>query len=257
MKPSIAKLIRFTRILITLVVMAGLCWSAYEVVSYLRSAKRFEVQKLSVAGLKHVRESEVLGKAQFELGTNAFRVDLNEIRSRVEELDWVRHASVQRVLPDQIIINIVEREAIGLTRIKGEIYQFDVDGKILNVDAESTTSFPILDSLRPGDHAGNLRKVEVYRSVLDDVGQTALSEIHVNDNRDVTVVSASDPVMVNLGTGDFRTRWTRYLQLKPQIQQQYPEAVRVDLRFKNQVIIRMKDDDVGEKIVWGGKKNTL
>jgi hypothetical protein len=49
----------------------------------------------------------------------------------------------------------------------------------------------------------------------------------------------------------------KYLQLKPQIQQQYPQAVRVDLRFKNQVIIKMKDDETVEKIVWGTKKNTL
>jgi len=31
----------------------------------------------------------------------------------------------------------------------------------------------------------------------------------------------------------------------------------VDLRFKNQVIVRMKDDDAGQTIVWDGKKNTL
>ena len=59
------------------------------------------------------------------------------------------------------------------------------------------------------------------------------------------------------GAADFRSRWVKYLQLKPQIQKQYPQAVRVDLRFKNQVIVRMKDDDTGENIVWGLKKNTL
>ena len=63
--------------------------------------------------------------------------------------------------------------------------------------------------------------------------------------------------MVNLGAVDFRSRWIKYLQLKPRIQQQYPQAVRVDLRFRNQVIVRMKDDDSSENIVWGVKKNTL
>ena len=119
------------------------------------------------------------------------------------------------------------------------------------------SSFPILDGLRADDHKGNLGKVEAYRKVLEDLGQTSLSEIHINEAGDVTVVSASDPVLVNLGTVDFRTRWIKYLQLKPQIQQQYPQAVRVDLRFKNQVIVRMKDDETSEKVVWGGKKNTL
>src|SRR6516162_10708597 len=95
-------------------------WAAYSAVEYFATDSRFEVQKLSVSGLKRVEENQVLAKAGFEVGTNVFRVDLEEIRKRVEELDWVRYASVQRVLPDQIIIKIVEREPIGLTRIKGE-----------------------------------------------------------------------------------------------------------------------------------------
>ncbi len=257
MKQKLAKLLRFAQIGMAIAAMGGLCWGVYEAVVYLKTAPRFEVQKFSVSGLKHVEESEVLAKAGFDVGTNVFRVNLDGIRRRVEELDWVRYAIVQRVLPDQIIIKIVEREPIGLTRIKGEIYQFDVDAKILDPDPSSDSSFPILDGLRAGDHTGNLHKVNIYRTVLEELGETSLSEIHINESGEVTVVSASDPLLINLGTSDFRDRWIKYLQLKSQIQQRYPQAVRVDLRFKNQVIVKMKDDDIGEKIVWGVKKNTL
>jgi cell division septal protein FtsQ len=257
MKPKMAKFIRIAQFMMTLSALTVLCWGTYELLGYLKTAPRFEVQKISVSGLKRVDESRVLAKAGFEAGTNVFNVNLDEMRKEVEELDWVRYAFVQRVLPDQIIIRIVEREPIGLTRIRGEVYQFDVDGKILDPDPSGGTSFPILDGLRRGDRAANLHKVETYRKVVEDLGETALSEIHITDSGDVTVVSASDPVLINLGVADFRTRWIKYLQLKPQIQQQYPQAVRVDLRFKNQVIIKMKDDDAGEKVVWGEKKNTL
>ena len=232
-------------------------WAAYSAVVYLTTDSRFEVQRISVAGLKHVGENEVLAKAGFEVGTNVFRVRLDRIRERVEELPWVRHALVERVLPDKIIIKIVEREPIGLARIKGEVFQFDIDAKILDPDSARASSFPILDGLHLDDHKGNLEKVDVYRRVVEDLGQTTLSEIHINDPREVTVVSASDPLLVNLGTADFRSRWIKYLQLKPQIQRQYPQAVRVDLRFRNQVIVRMKDDETSENIVWGTKKNTL
>ena len=102
-----------------------------------------------------------------------------------------------------------------------------------------------------------MAKVQIYQNVLEQIGQTSLSEIHISTSGDVSVVSASEPVLVNLGKADFHNRWIKYLQLKPQIQQQYPQAVRVDLRFKSQVIIKMKDEDVGEKIVWGAKKDTL
>ena len=121
----------------------------------------------------------------------------------------------------------------------------------------SSSSFAILDGLRAGDETRNLPKLQAYRKVIEDLGQTSLSEIHISDSGDVMVVSASDPMMIVLGANDFRNRWIKYLQLKPQIQEQYPEAVRVDLRFRNQVIVRMRDEEAGGKIVWGEKKNTL
>src|SRR5262245_18839157 len=251
------RLVRFAQIMTALFSLAILGWSTYEISFYLRTAPRFEVQKLSVSGAKRIPESQVIARASFEIGTNVFRVDLDEIRKRVEDLDWVRYASVQRVLPDEIIISVVEREPIGLTCIKGEIYEFDVEGTILDPDSSSGQSFPILDGLRASDRKGNLRKVETYRNVLAELGQTSLSEVHINDSGEVTVVSANDPVLINLGVSDFRSRWIKYLQLKPQILREYPQAVRVDLRFKSQVIIKMKDDDSGEKMVWGAKKNTL
>jgi cell division septal protein FtsQ len=257
MKGALAKLVRLAQITGAVFGVAVFVWVAFKVRDYITSAPRFEVQKLSVSGVKRVQENDVLAKAGFEVGTNVFGVDLNEIRERVEALDWVRHAQVQRVLPDQIIIKIVEREPVGLARIQGEIYQFDIDAKILDPDPSGGSSFPILDGLRPGDLNGNRRKIETYRNVLEQLGETALSEIHVNDPGEVTVVAASDPLLINLGTTDFRVRWIKYLQLKAQIQEKYPQAVRVDLRFKNQIIIRMKDEDGSEQIVWDGKKNTL
>jgi cell division protein FtsQ len=232
-------------------------WCAYTAVTYIRTAPRYDVQKLAVSGLHRVAENEVIAKVGFEVGTNVFAADLDRIRERVEELDWVRHATVQRILPDQILINVVEREPIGLGRINGEIYQFDADAMILQLDGLSAASFPVLDGLRRADPARNLAKVQAYRRVLEELGQSDLSEVHVNDAGEVSLVSASDALLVNLGKEDFRNRWVRFLQLKPQIEQHYPGAVRVDLRFKNQVIIRMREDDAGEKIVWDGEKRAL
>jgi len=254
---KLAKLIRVAQVAGAVAALSILCWVAYSVIFYLATAPRFEVKKFSVSGLKRVEENQILAKAGFGVGKNVFRVNLQQIRARVEELQWVRYAMVERVLPDQIIIKVVEREPIGLARIRGEVFQFDMDGKILDPDPLTGSSFPILDGLRGGDNKNNLPKVATYRKVLEDLGQGALSEIHINDAGEVTVVSASDPLLVNLGTNDFRSRWIKYLQLKPQIQQHYPLAVRVDLRFKNQVIVRMRDDETGENIVWDAKKNTL
>jgi cell division septal protein FtsQ len=257
-----AKLVRSLQVAFIVVSLGGLCLATRAIVQYLATAPRFEVKSLAVAGvdgpLKRVSEDQITAQAGFEVGTNVFRVDLDAIRERVERLQWVRYAIVQRVLPDQIIIKVVEREPIGLARIRREVYQFDVDAMILEPDATATDGFPILDGLRSGEKERNVAKVEVYRKVLEELGQTELSEVHINDSNEVSVVSASDPMIVSLGTSEFRTRWIKYLQLKAQINEQYPQAVKVDLRFKNQVIVSMKDDqESGEQMVWDGAKKTL
>jgi cell division septal protein FtsQ len=254
---KLATLIRFAKICMAAVSLSILCWTVYSLIAYLSVAPRFEVKKLSVSGLKHVEENHILAKAGFDVGTNVFRVNLEEIRKRVEELQWVRHATVKRVLPDQIIIKVIEREPVGLARINGGIYQFDSDGKILDPDPIRDSSFPILDGLRADGDKDNLPKVLTYKKILEELGPNALSEIHINASGEVTVVSSSDPFLVNLGTTDFRNRWIKFLQLKPQIEQQYPMAVRVDLRFKNQVIVGMQEHDVGENIAWDAKRKTL
>jgi cell division protein FtsQ len=257
-----ARLLKAIQITVALVAFMTLGWTAYSVVHYIRTSPTFEVKALSVTGvpgpLNRVTEDQIVAQAELDMGTNVFRVDLDKLRTRVEHLRWVRHAIVQRVLPNQIIIKVVEREPIGLGRINSELYQFDEEAMILELDAISTASFPILDGLRRADPDGNLAKVQTYRKVLEELGETELSEVHINDTGEVSVVSASDPLIVSLGATDFRPRWIKYLQFKLQIQQQYPQAVKVDLRFKNQVIVRMKDDDnPGTQVVWDGAKKSL
>jgi cell division septal protein FtsQ len=127
----------------------------------------------------------------------------------------------------------------------------------LEPDPLTTASFPILDGLRAKDSQGNLAKVDIYRRVVEDLGQAELSQVYVSDSGEVSVVSSSDSLTVSLGTTDFRTRWTKYVQLKTQIHQQYPSAVLVDLRFRNQVIVKMTNEDDGEQVIWDAEKETL
>jgi cell division protein FtsQ len=254
MKARIFKLIKFVALTTFLIVLG---WGAYTAAHYLRTAPRFEVRQLSVSGLRRVKESQVIERANFDIGTNAFTVDLDQIRSRVEEIQWVRQALIQRILPNEILIKVTEREPVGLTRMHGEIYQFDADGTILEPDPVSLPSLPILDGLRPHDADWNKKGAQVYRQVIDELGQKELSEIHINKAGEVSVVSSSESILVNIGVEDFHTRWVKYLQLKPQIQQQYPDAVRVDLRFRNQVIVSMRSDEAEKKVIWDAEKKLL
>ena len=237
--------------------VAGL--GGYIVVHYLHSSPRFDVKRVAVAGLKRVDQTHILAQADLPRGANVFAINLDEVRERVEGLKWVRFATVQRVLPGTIAISVVEREPAGLARIRGKILQFDAEAELLAQDRGSGADFPILDGLKANDSEGNRKKVKLYLRIMQDLhGQSELSEVHINDRDEVSVVSLSEPLLVNLGTGDFRTKWGYYLQVRTKIQKEYPDVVQVDLRFKDQAILKTKQDaSEEEKVVWDEEKKSL
>jgi cell division protein FtsQ len=233
-------------------------WGSYTAIQYLRTSPRFEVKQVSLSGLKRLEENQVLAEARLQIGTNIFSLDMDDMRHRIEHLGWVRHALVHRILPDQILIKVFEREPVGVGRINGEVFQFDIDAVVLEPDPRSDLRLPVLDGLRANNREGNLRKVQLYLRVIEDLkGQTELSEIRINDADEVSVVSVSEPQLVDLGAVEVKSRWFRYLEAKPQIKERYPDVVRVDLRFRDQIIVKMSSEDIEEKVIWGAGKSSL
>ena len=88
-------------------------------------------------------------------------------------------------------------------------------------------------------------------------GQTELSQIRIDDSGEVSVVSLNEPMLVNLGKDEFRRRWGLYLELRTQIQNQFPGAVQVDLRFTKPILKFRQDAPDEEKVVWDAEKKSL
>jgi len=254
-----AKLFTFIKALFLTSVAVCTAWVFWSGFEYFRTAPRFSVRQITVVGLKRVDEDDVMQRVNLQTGknTNIFAVDMEDVRNRVEQIQWVRYATVARVLPDQLVVRVVEREPIGLARIQGRIYAFDREAAILDPDKSTNIVLPILDGLHENDMEGNLKKIAMYSRALSDLGSSGLSEVIVNQSNEVSIVKDEDPVIVNLGVDDFKERWSKYLALKEKINSEFKNAVRVDLRFRNKVVISTENDDDGGKVIWDGKKKSL
>jgi cell division protein FtsQ len=256
-----AKLLKAIKVLLVLTTMCCVFIVAWAVYRYSHSDPRFSVKQVSVAGLSRVSENDLMSRVKLrtDSNTNIFAVDMDEIRMRVEEIQWVRYATVSRVLPDQILIRVKERIPLGYARIHGHIYEFDAESAILEPDSTSDLNKPILDGLHENDIEKNLQKIAMYNKVLAELGPARMSEVIVDQNNEVSIVTKDDPVIVRLGVDEFKERWSHYLALKEKITSEYKDAVRVDLRFRNKVIVSMQneaEEDDG-KVIWDGKKKSL
>ena len=232
-------------------------WGLYRVAVYAYNAERLEISQITVSGLQRISENEVLARVGHAPGTNVLRVDLAQARESIEQIARVHHATVKRVWPNEIVIVIVEREPIGLARIDGEILQMDADGVVLPIDPLAGTDYPVLSGLYPGDIEGNRRKIDVYLQMVEAIGQAELSEVHVSDLGEASVVPADSPLWIDLGTEQHRDRWNKYVTLRSRIREEYPGAIRLDLRFQDQVIIRTEPFEPNGTIIWGEERKSL
>jgi cell division protein FtsQ len=94
-----------------LVGVAVLVFALVGTVKLLRS-ELFPVRELVVASsLKHTSAHEIL--AAVKIGGNFFAVSPEDVRASLERLPWVRSASVRRVWPDRLEVEIEEHVALA------------------------------------------------------------------------------------------------------------------------------------------------
>lgn len=256
LRRSRSSLVRRVCIVVFVLFLVVFGWGLYRVISYAYESPSLEVSAITVEGLTQIGEGEVLARAGFVAGTNILRLDLDQMRESIETLRWVRSASVQRIWPREVVIRVVERAPIALTRIDGQIYQVDEDGVILSGEITLAGS-PILDGLELEDSEANRARLEIYSSIVALIGEANLSEVHVTERGEVSVVPADHPILVELGLDHHEERWQKYLSYRAQIRREVPDASRVDLRYEGRVYVQPGDDQPVRSLTWDDEAKLL
>src|SRR5215203_6124327 len=92
----------------------------------------FDVKKIDVRGAVYALKGDIekIVAAQTER-TGVWNADLNEIKGRVERLDFVKSVAVSRVLPDGVRVNLIERVPKAVVRFGGGDFLADEEGVII------------------------------------------------------------------------------------------------------------------------------
>lgn len=89
----------------------------------------FSIQDVRVTGRAHTRKDDLLAAVGVERDDPIFGFDTETARQRIERLGWVDTATVTRLLPDTIRIEIAEREPFALWQRGGELSLIDAAGR--------------------------------------------------------------------------------------------------------------------------------
>jgi cell division protein FtsQ len=88
------------------------------------------VQGVEVTGTQTLSDQKVREVADVPTGGPLATVDLDRIAYRVRSLAVVKSAEVTRKWPNDVLIEIVERQPVAVVEIAGELHNLDEDGVV-------------------------------------------------------------------------------------------------------------------------------
>jgi len=97
----------------------------------LSSKVGFRVNEILVVGRSETTQKVLRKAMRLDRGAPILAYNLEEARDRIEALPWVRHATVERMLPDTILLTITERRALAIWQHKGAMALIDDKGDVI------------------------------------------------------------------------------------------------------------------------------
>ncbi|HEY4344643.1 MAG TPA: cell division protein FtsQ/DivIB [Parvibaculum sp.] len=94
----------------------------------------FSIDDVTVSGRSHADAQQLLGALGIKRGDPIFGLDTEAARARIERVDWVKSATVTRILPDAIRIDIVERKPFAVWQRGGALSVVDAQGHPITDD---------------------------------------------------------------------------------------------------------------------------
>lgn len=141
----------------------------------------FDVKKIEVRGVDRSSKQDIerIVSSQTEK-SGAWNADLAEIKEKVEKMQFVKSASVSRVLPNGIRVNVIERIPTAIVRLKSGDVLVDSEGTILSPAEAKEHKIPFVmlgwdETKTEKAVKDNLDRVKLYAKMSEEWKQFDLA----------------------------------------------------------------------------------
>ena len=207
--------------------------------------------QIEVNGNRIVGREAVLQQFVQDRNRSVLLVPLDVRRSEIERISWVESASVQRILPNRLRIQLTERTPVAFARNGNELALIDAHGVILDRPQGEDMRFPIVTGVSEEVARDQREKrMQTYEEFIKDAdfvragSSDRVSEIDLSNPKDLRVVmtglaSANDSqaVTIHFGSGEFTGKYKMLVDNFSQWQANAGRVQSIDLQYTRQVVV--------------------
>lgn len=241
--PSLQGLVDRTKQLLWPLLLVALGVALYELGNRLWPLADRPIRLVSVQGeLQYIDPQAVQSVIQPYLNERFLWIDLQAIRSDLSAMPWVAGATVSRVWPDQLVIELQEQLPIARW---GDVALLNNEGTAFT--PEDIQAFADLPQL-VGPQRAKRRVMEYYQQfnrLLRPYGQgVALLELR---DRGSWFLTTQDGIQVLLGRDNLVDKMQRFLIIDQHMLAEHRSRIeRIDLRYSNAMAVAWREPVAGE-----------
>jgi len=232
---------------------------------YAFTSEKFNLSDVQFYGCKEVDTGHLEDIIRADFPANILRIDLKDLKNRLEKETWVKQVEIRRVLPSGLLIYVHERVPSVILEMKNELMVADQDGILLGRYAPKfgKLDVPVFRGIM-GEDANSYRlyqdtnseRIRQGLSMLSEIeagspqSTKRISEVDISDPKNLKIMLVDDTAEVYLGGKDYLERFTTFMRNQDEyekIKHQYEEIASVDLRFEDQIIYRPRYAEDGKK----------
>ena len=194
----------------------------------------FRANVIHLQGTSQAAQKEVLAAAAIKPGVPILDVDLAGLRQRVEGVGWVARARVIRLLPDTLVIAVIQRPLMAVWQHSGRTAMVADNGAVMpQVDPSRFSALPLIVGAGANIAAAPLLPLVMNRPRL---AQRLSAMVRVDDRR--WDLRLKDGGVIMLPPDDEGAALTRLDELDRTAKILDLGLARIDLRDSEMVVVR-------------------
>ncbi len=181
--------------------------------AFFLSSSFFQIKFIAVNGNNNVAREEIIKLSSIYYGENIFRINKKNSMKSIFQNPYVKLIKIRRVIPNKVVIDIIEREIMAYVPYVGSYLNIDDEGMILEINpAIKRPDLPVVkglkfDTFKVGEHLNikNKEQLSATTLLIKEIKNAGIlnvvSEIDVSDLSNIKL-KIKDGIKANLGGTD-------------------------------------------------------
>ena len=192
-----------------------------------------------ILGRDKTSKEDLLAALQVQRGDNFLKIDIHELKNRVEALPWIKEAVIKRrFFPNVLEINVKERQVRSIWQINEKFHPIDEDGNV--IDAPFKPQSPILLIVGEGapENINHLLKaIDANKKVLERV---KVANYISNRRWNLVLDDIEQGITIKLPEENVEEAWKKLLKLDVTNGILKRKLTIIDLRLKGKITVKLK-----------------